>query len=160
MTKRSILIWFFAATLDWCSVFSLFFFSSKAFEGSISFTLCVTVREKREAMAVGVAVERGSWEYNGRMTSFVVLSCMMAAMGGVIFGYDNGISGLVISLSPITSLFICFILFLKRRARLDVFLFLKLCIFFSLLKTVPKHGYRFLRIEFCKSLLIVIGKKN
>ncbi|KAK1286673.1 Hexose carrier protein HEX6 [Acorus calamus] len=30
--------------------------------------------------------------YNGRITSFVVLSCVMAAMGGVIFGYDIGIS--------------------------------------------------------------------
>nr|AFO84095.1 hexose transport protein [Actinidia polygama] len=49
-------------------------------------------------MAVGVAVERGGWEYNGRMTSFVVFSCMMAAMGGVIFGYDNGISGGVTSM--------------------------------------------------------------
>ncbi|KAI9397113.1 hypothetical protein POPTR_004G233700v4 [Populus trichocarpa] len=28
----------------------------------------------------------------GRMTWFVVLSCMMASMGGVIFGYDIGIS--------------------------------------------------------------------
>ena len=30
---------------------------------------------------------------NGKMTWFVVLSCMMAAMGGVIFGYDIGITG-------------------------------------------------------------------
>ncbi|KAF8380540.1 hypothetical protein HHK36_028027 [Tetracentron sinense] len=37
-------------------------------------------------------------QYNGRMTPFVILSCMMAAMGGVIFGYDNGISGGVISM--------------------------------------------------------------
>ena len=70
----------------------------------------MTVREEREAMAVGVAVERGGWEYNGRMTSFVVLSCMMAAMGGVIFGYDTGISGLVLSLSlqPLYSSFALF----------------------------------------------------
>ncbi|KDP22452.1 hypothetical protein JCGZ_26283 [Jatropha curcas] len=39
-------------------------------------------------------------QYNGRMTSFVVLSCMMAAMGGVIFGYDVGISGGVTSMEP------------------------------------------------------------
>ncbi|KDP22451.1 hypothetical protein JCGZ_26282 [Jatropha curcas] len=30
-------------------------------------------------------------QYNGRMTSFVVLSCMMAAMGGVIFGDGHGV---------------------------------------------------------------------
>lgn len=46
-------------------------------------------------MAVGVALTgQGSTHYNGKMTPFVVLSCMMAAMGGVIFGYDIGISGL------------------------------------------------------------------
>lgn len=38
--------------------------------------------------------------YNGKMTWFVVLSCMMAAMGGVIFGYDIGISGGVTSMEP------------------------------------------------------------
>lgn len=32
-------------------------------------------------------------QYNGRLTSLVLLSCMVATMGGVIFGYDLGISG-------------------------------------------------------------------
>lgn len=47
-------------------------------------------------MAVGLAItggEGGQQHYNGRITPFLVLSCMMAAMGGVIFGYDIGISG-------------------------------------------------------------------
>ncbi|KAL6291265.1 hypothetical protein ACE6H2_008775 [Prunus campanulata] len=36
--------------------------------------------------------------YNGKMTLLVVLSCMVAAMGGIIYGYDIGISaGLVAS---------------------------------------------------------------
>ncbi|XP_031391317.1 hexose carrier protein HEX6-like isoform X2 [Punica granatum] len=50
-------------------------------------------------MAVGLAVasEGGERHNNGKITSFVILSCMMAAMGGVIFGYDIGISGLVAS---------------------------------------------------------------
>ncbi|OAY81821.1 Hexose carrier protein HEX6 [Ananas comosus] len=30
--------------------------------------------------------------YEGRITAFVVLSCITAAMGGVIFGYDIGVS--------------------------------------------------------------------
>ncbi|KAK6936883.1 Major facilitator, sugar transporter-like [Dillenia turbinata] len=34
------------------------------------------------------------------MTPFVILSCMMAAMGGVIFGYDIGVSGGVTSMEP------------------------------------------------------------
>ncbi|KAK8941377.1 Hexose carrier protein HEX6 [Platanthera zijinensis] len=31
--------------------------------------------------------------YEGKVTSFVVLSCMVAASGGILFGYDIGISG-------------------------------------------------------------------
>ncbi|CAN0902328.1 Hexose carrier protein HEX6 [Linum grandiflorum] len=41
-----------------------------------------------------------SYYYTSRITSFVALSCMMAAMGGVIFGYDIGISGGVTSMEP------------------------------------------------------------
>lgn len=44
-------------------------------------------------MAVGFAVQTEGKQYNGKITSFVVLSCMVAAMGGVIFGYDIGVSG-------------------------------------------------------------------
>ncbi|PON51045.1 Sugar/inositol transporter [Parasponia andersonii] len=52
-------------------------------------------------MAMGLAIgSQGGHHYNGKMTSFVVLSCMMAAMGGVIFGYDIGISGGVTSMEP------------------------------------------------------------
>lgn len=47
-------------------------------------------------MAVGLAITTDGVTYNGRITSFVVLSCMMATMGGVIFGYDIGISGLLL----------------------------------------------------------------
>lgn len=43
---------------------------------------------------MGFAVTGHGGHYNGRVTLFVILSCMMAAMGGVIFGYDIGISGL------------------------------------------------------------------
>jgi len=38
--------------------------------------------------------------YGGRVTTFVVLSCITAGMGGVIFGYDIGISGGVTSMDP------------------------------------------------------------
>ncbi|XP_022771656.1 hexose carrier protein HEX6-like [Durio zibethinus] len=51
-------------------------------------------------MAVALAITGADGQYNGRMTLFVVLSCMMAAMGGVIFGYDIGISGGVTSMEP------------------------------------------------------------
>lgn len=53
----------------------------------------------RVVMAVGIGIEREGGQYNGKMTSFVVFSCMMAAMGGVLFGYDIGISGTLFSIS-------------------------------------------------------------
>ncbi|CAH1438881.1 unnamed protein product [Lactuca virosa] len=53
-------------------------------------------------MAVGSGVSVGSevGTYNGQITRFVVLSCMVAATGGIIFGYDIGISGGVTSMEP------------------------------------------------------------
>ncbi|KQK17831.2 hypothetical protein BRADI_1g37000v3, partial [Brachypodium distachyon] len=52
-------------------------------------------------MAVGVGVLSGSsGGGNGRVTAFVVLSCITAGMGGVIFGYDIGIAGGVSSMEP------------------------------------------------------------
>ncbi|KAM3320211.1 hexose carrier protein HEX6 [Capsicum chacoense] len=52
-------------------------------------------------MAVGIVpTSEISVNYNGRITWFVVLSSMVAATGGIIFGYDIGISGGVISMAP------------------------------------------------------------
>ena len=48
-------------------------------------------------MAVGLAMEAKITHYNGRMTPYVIFSCAMAAMGGLLFGYDIGISGLSLS---------------------------------------------------------------
>ncbi|XP_027176118.1 hexose carrier protein HEX6-like isoform X2 [Coffea eugenioides] len=58
-------------------------------------------------MAGGLVVTGKSQPYNGRITWFVVLSSMVAATGGIIFGYDIGISGLVASFfaSPVTRTF-------------------------------------------------------
>ncbi|KAH7854569.1 hypothetical protein Vadar_015469 [Vaccinium darrowii] len=59
--------------------------------------LCESLIE--EAMAEKPDTEsRRSGIYSGRMTSFVVVSCMMAAVGGALFGYDIGISGGVSSM--------------------------------------------------------------
>ncbi|KAL8557540.1 hypothetical protein ACS0TY_004835 [Phlomoides rotata] len=51
-------------------------------------------------MAVGVAIKSDGKQYNGRITRFVLLSCMVAASGGLIFGYDVGVSGGVSSMEP------------------------------------------------------------
>ena len=64
-------------------------------------------------MAVGLAIGTQGGQYNGKMTPFVILSCMMAAMGGVIFGYDIGISGL--------SLY--YVIIYEQQATFDVFFF-------------------------------------
>ncbi|XP_017248708.1 hexose carrier protein HEX6 isoform X1 [Daucus carota subsp. sativus] len=52
-------------------------------------------------MAVGMSLkgdEVGQYNYSKKITLFVVLSCMVAAMGGILFGYDIGISGGVTSM--------------------------------------------------------------
>ncbi|KAG1360764.1 hexose carrier protein HEX6 [Cocos nucifera] len=49
-------------------------------------------------MAVAAPAKSEAAHYNGRMTSFVIFSCITAAMGGVIFGYDIGIAGGVTSM--------------------------------------------------------------
>ncbi|XP_057414831.1 hexose carrier protein HEX6 [Lotus japonicus] len=51
-------------------------------------------------MAVGLAIASNGRGYSGKMTSTVILSCMVAATGGIIFGYDIGISGGVTSMGP------------------------------------------------------------
>lgn len=43
----------------------------------------------------GVVVHGGSQNYNGGVTTFVLFACVVAAMGGLIFGYDLGISGML-----------------------------------------------------------------
>lgn len=40
----------------------------------------------------GVAKERAE-QYQGRVTAYVIVACIVAAVGGSIFGYDIGISG-------------------------------------------------------------------
>ncbi|VAI25743.1 unnamed protein product [Triticum turgidum subsp. durum] len=52
-------------------------------------------------MAIGGAFVEGpagGAGYSGRVTSFVVLSCIVAGSGGILFGYDLGISGGVTSM--------------------------------------------------------------
>jgi len=52
-------------------------------------------------MAGGFAASTGSTKkYAGRVTAFVVVTCLVSATGGLIFGYDLGISGGVTSMDP------------------------------------------------------------
>ncbi|XP_075473800.1 sugar carrier protein A-like [Primulina tabacum] len=47
--------------------------------------------------AAGVPKERAE-EYKGRVTGYVIIACVVAAVGGSLFGYDIGISGGVTSM--------------------------------------------------------------
>jgi len=49
------------------------------------------------AVAAGVAKERAA-QYQGRVTSYVIITCIVAAVGGSLFGYDIGISGTLFDL--------------------------------------------------------------
>lgn len=44
-------------------------------------------------MAGGHIVDGGGRHYEGHITAFVIVACVVAATGGLIFGYDIGISG-------------------------------------------------------------------
>ncbi|KAJ7944864.1 putative Sugar transporter [Quillaja saponaria] len=51
-------------------------------------------------MAGGFAIDSKDKEYPAKLTLRVVVCCLTAAMGGLIFGYDLGISGGVTSMDP------------------------------------------------------------
>lgn len=67
---------------------------------SSPFWLAPGIAPENLAMAGGgfVAPAAGVRNYNGGMTPFVIITCIMAASGGLIFGYDIGISGGVTSM--------------------------------------------------------------
>ncbi|KQJ89755.1 hypothetical protein BRADI_4g27540v3, partial [Brachypodium distachyon] len=52
-----------------------------------------------------VAATGSKQDYPGRLTPFVSMACLVAATGGLIFGYDIGISGGVTSMDPFLSRF-------------------------------------------------------
>lgn len=56
------------------------------------------------SVGVGVAKERVA-QYQGKVTSYVIITCIVAAVGGSLFGYDIGISGGVTSMDGFLSHF-------------------------------------------------------
>lgn len=46
----------------------------------------------------GVSKERAE-QYQGKVTSYVIITCLVGAIGGSLFGYDIGISGKIFIVS-------------------------------------------------------------
>lgn len=51
--------------------------------------------------------------YSSKLTLRVVLTCVMAASGGLIFGYDHGVSGNLLCANPFSYHFILLVIFIK-----------------------------------------------
>ncbi|KAA8528273.1 hypothetical protein F0562_035628 [Nyssa sinensis] len=68
--------------------------------------------------AGGVAVDGG---FNGRITASVVITSIVAASGGLIFGYDIGISGGVTTMRPFLQKFFPSILRKAAEAKTNVY---------------------------------------
>ncbi|XP_068469930.1 sugar carrier protein C-like [Phaseolus vulgaris] len=75
--------------------------STASLSSSSLLFLSVLFRKRYEKMpAVGGISVGGGKAYPGSLTPFVTVTCIVAAMGGLIFGYDIGISGGVTSMDP------------------------------------------------------------
>ncbi|KAK3157137.1 hypothetical protein QOZ80_2AG0116660 [Eleusine coracana subsp. coracana] len=59
----------------------------------------MAIGEAFAVAAAGATPATSGVEYSGRVTPFVILSCVVAGSGGLLFGYDLGISGGVTSMN-------------------------------------------------------------
>lgn len=53
----------------------------------------------------GIDVSKADKVYPGHLTPYVMVTCLAAAFGGLIFGYDIGISGKASTIIKIMNLF-------------------------------------------------------
>lgn len=73
-------------------------------------------------MAVGgFAVDDNSRAFSGRVTASVVITCIVAASGGLIFGYDIGISGGVTTMQPFLKKFFPVVLRKAADAKTNIY---------------------------------------
>ncbi|XVF40603.1 hypothetical protein PTKIN_Ptkin01aG0127100 [Pterospermum kingtungense] len=71
---------------------------NRLFHSYIFLSFLIFFRSKMPAVG-GIGLGTGK-EYSGNLTPFVTVTCIVAAMGGLIFGYDIGISGGVTTMTP------------------------------------------------------------
>lgn len=73
-------------------------------------------------MAVGgFAVDDNSRAFSGKVTASVVITCIVAASGGLIFGYDIGISGGVTTMQPFLKKFFPVVLRKAADAKTNIY---------------------------------------
>ncbi|PSR99981.1 Sugar transport protein, partial [Actinidia chinensis var. chinensis] len=73
-------------------------------------------------MAVGgFAVDGNVGAFSGRITASVVITCIVAASGGLIFGYDIGISGGVTTMRPFLKKFFPSVLRKAAQAKTNIY---------------------------------------
>ncbi|RZC86723.1 hypothetical protein C5167_030071 [Papaver somniferum] len=94
--------WFWKRFVGDIYIFTCFFLVKSSLKPTSLSTVSAGSLEGIYTVMDGGIVESGNAErqYNGRVTVFVILSCMMAGLGGILFGYDIGISGGVSSMAP------------------------------------------------------------
>ncbi|GER44705.1 major facilitator superfamily protein [Striga asiatica] len=70
-------------------------------------------------MAGGGFAVSGGTEFEAKITPIVIISCIMAATGGLMFGYDVGVSGGVTSMGPFLKKFFPIVYEKTQNAHLD-----------------------------------------
>lgn len=62
----------------------------------------------------------GGVEFEAKITPIVILSCIMAATGGLMFGYDIGVSGNTFFYSSHSFLSLCYFFFTGHFVRYHI----------------------------------------
>ncbi|KAK1387782.1 Sugar transport protein 13 [Heracleum sosnowskyi] len=66
----------------------------------------------------GMVASSGGTEFEAKITPIVIISCIMAATGGLMFGYDVGVSGGVTSMDDFLKKFFP-VVYRKKKAEVD-----------------------------------------
>ena len=75
-------------------------------------------------MAVGGFTNAaGGADFEAKITPIVIISCIMAATGGLMFGYDVGVSGNHLFFSLSLYIYMCVLSFFYNSLTLFVFFF-------------------------------------
>lgn len=77
-------------------------------------------------MAGGIVTSGSEIEFEAKITFTVIMSCILAATGGLMFGYDIGISGTYITFQCFFLLYLLYIINLQHMNIVYCWLFGKM----------------------------------